>query len=78
VFLHVGTTLLVPTEGEVYEPTDGAVTVPYPPSPGAWASANVLVRVKAVANAIVVSFMRVSFLFLAKGQPRRLFIRSFT
>jgi hypothetical protein len=63
VFLHVGTTLVVPTEGDVYEPTDGAVTVPYPPSPGACASANVLVRGKAAANAIVVSLMRVSFFF---------------
>jgi hypothetical protein len=63
VFLHVGTVLVVPTEGEVNEPTEGAVTVPYPPSPGACARANVLVRVNAVANAIVVSFMSVSFLF---------------
>jgi hypothetical protein len=66
VFLHVGTTLVVPTEGEVYEPTEGAVTVPYPPNPGAWARANVLVRVNAVAKAIVVSFMSVSFLFFSQ------------
>jgi hypothetical protein len=56
VFLHVGTTFVEPT-GAAYEPTEGATTDPYPPSPGACASANVLVRVKAVASAIVESFM---------------------
>jgi hypothetical protein len=60
VLLHVSGTFVVSTEA-VYEPTEGAVTVPYPPSPGACASANVLVIVKAVANAIVVSFMIPSY-----------------
>src|ERR1700738_4389990 len=56
VFLHVGTTFVEPT-GAWYEPTEGAVTDPYPPTPGACANAYVLVRVRAVASAIVVSFM---------------------
>jgi hypothetical protein len=60
VFLHVGTTFVEPT-GAAYEPTEGATTDPYPPSPGACASANVLVSVKAVASAIVESFMIFSF-----------------
>jgi hypothetical protein len=62
VLLHVGTTFDEPTDGATYEPTDGATVDPYPESPGACASANVLVRVKAVASAIVVSFMLLSFL----------------
>ena len=61
VFLHVGTTFVEPTDGATYEPTEGATTDPYPPSPGACASATVLERAKAVANAIVLSFMVVSF-----------------
>src|SRR3982074_2434982 len=61
VFLHVGTTFVEPTDGAAYEPTEGATTDPYPPSPGACASANVLVRVKAVASTIVLSLMVVSF-----------------
>ena len=61
VVLHVGISFDEPTEGAAYEPTEGATTDPYPESPGACASANVLVRVKAVASAIVVSFMIVSF-----------------
>jgi hypothetical protein len=41
---------------------EGAVTVPYPASPGlVCANANVLVRVKAVASAMVESFMAFSF-----------------
>lgn len=28
VFLHVGTAFVVPTDGQVYDPTDGAVVVP--------------------------------------------------
>jgi hypothetical protein len=56
VFLHVRGTFVVPTDS-VYEPTEGAVTVPYPPRPGACANAIVLVRVKAVASAIVIGFM---------------------
>jgi hypothetical protein len=56
VFLHVRGTFVVPTVAG-YEPTEGAVTVPYPPSPGACASANVLVRVKAAARIIVLNFM---------------------
>ena len=62
VVLHVGISLDEPTDGAAYEPTEGATTDPYPESPGACASANVLVRVKTVASAIVVSFMVVSFL----------------
>jgi hypothetical protein len=61
VFLHVGTTFVEPTDGATYEPTEGATTDPYPPSPGACASATVLVRAKAVANPIVVNFMLLSF-----------------
>ncbi len=61
VFLQVGTTFVEPTDGATYEPTEGATTDPYPPSPGACASATVLVRAKAVANANVVSFMVLSF-----------------
>jgi hypothetical protein len=56
VFRQVGTAFVEPT-GAWYEPTEGAVTDPYPPSPGACANANVLVRVRAVASAVVVSFM---------------------
>jgi hypothetical protein len=74
VFCHVGTTFVVPTV-DGYEPTEGAVTVPYPPNPGACASANVLVRVKAVASAIVVSFMSCPCC-LAKRQPHRILYRS--
>ena len=62
VVLHVGTSFDEPTDGAAYDPTEGATTDPYPESPGACASANVLVRVKRVASAIVVSFMVVSFL----------------
>ena len=51
VVLHVGVALFT------YEPTDGATDDPYPESP-ACASAAVLERAKAVANAIVLSFMR--------------------
>jgi hypothetical protein len=61
VFLQVGSTFVVPT-GCWYEPTDGAVTVPRPIVWADCANANVLVRVKAVASAIVVSFMIFSFL----------------
>ena len=57
VFLHVGTTFVEPT-GATYEPTEGCTTDPYPAVPLACASANVLVSVKAVASAIVVTFMR--------------------
>lgn len=63
VFLQVGTTFVEPTDGAAYEPTEGATTDPYPPSPGACANANVLVRVKVVASAIVVSFMVFSVSF---------------
>jgi len=56
VFRHVGTTFVEPTVAG-YEPTEGATTDPYPAVPSACASANVLVRVKAVASAIVVTFM---------------------
>ena len=57
VFLHVGTTFVEPTVAG-YDPTEGATTDPYPAVPSACASANVLVRAKAVASAIVVTFMR--------------------
>ncbi len=57
VFRHVGTTFVEPTVTG-YEPTEGATTDPYPAVPSACASANVLVSVKAVASAIVVTFMR--------------------
>ena len=57
VFLHVGTTFVEPTVAG-YEPTEGATTDPYPAVPSACASANVLVSVKAVASAIIVTFMR--------------------
>ncbi len=57
VFRHVGTTFVEPTVAG-YEPTEGATTDPYPAVPSACASANVLVSVKAVASAIVVTFMR--------------------
>ena len=63
VFLHVGTTFDEPTEGDTYEPTEEATTDPYPPNPGACASANVLGIVNAIASAIVVSFMVLSFVF---------------
>ena len=65
VFLHVGTTFVEPTVAG-YEPTEGATTDPYPAVPSACASANVLVRVKAVANAIVVTFMRCPFLLIVR------------
>jgi hypothetical protein len=60
VVLHVGVALFTyePTEGVTYEPTDGATDDPYPESP-ACASAAVLERAKAVANATV-SFIVVS------------------
>ena len=65
VFLHVGTTFVEPT-GATYEPTEGCTTDPYPAVPLACASANVLVRVKAVASAIVVTFMRCPFLLIVR------------
>jgi len=65
VFLHVGTTFVEPTVVG-YEPTEGCTTDPYPSvpgiCPGTCASASVLVRVSAVASAIVVTFMTISFL----------------
>src|SRR4030081_2080145 len=76
VFLHVGTTFVEPTVAG-YEPTEGATTDPYPAVPSPCASANVLVRVKAVASTIVVSFMVVSFSCrLDRRQPHRLLDRS--
>jgi len=68
VLRQVGTTFVEPTGGE-YEPTDGCTTDPYPPSPGACANANVLVRLKAVVNAIVVSFMAFLLSCLDKNEP---------
>jgi prepilin-type processing-associated H-X9-DG protein len=59
--LHVGVLFTdEPTDGATDEPTDGATT---DPPPKVCASASVLVRANAVASAIVVSFMVVSFLF---------------
>src|SRR5216684_5000057 len=75
VFRHVGTTFVEPTVAG-YEPTEGATTDPYPAVPSACARANVLVRVKAVASAIVVTFMRCPFLSLDRRQPHRLLDRS--
>jgi hypothetical protein len=60
VVLHVGVGFTTePTDGATYEPTEGATDDPYPESP-ACASAAVLERAKAVANAIVLSFMFLS------------------
>src|SRR5258708_17552238 len=75
VFLHVRGTFVVPTAAG-YEPTEGAVTVPYPPSPGACPSANVLVRVNAAARIIVLNFMSFPSCCLAKRQPHRIFYHS--
>ncbi len=75
VFPHVGTTFVEPTVAG-YEPTEGATTDPYPAVPSPCASANVLVRVKAVASAIVVTFMRCPFLSFDRRQPHRLLDRS--
>ena len=66
MFLQAGTTFVVPT-GCWYEPTEGAVTDPYPAVPADCANANVLVSVKAVASAIVVSFMIFSFSHRLRG-----------
>jgi hypothetical protein len=64
VVLHVGVGFTTePTDGATYEPTDGATDDPYPESP-ACASAAVLERAKAVANAIILSFMFLSFRIL--------------
>ena len=60
VLLHVGTTFVEPTVVG-YEPTEGCTTAPYPAVPGSCASAIVVVRANAVASAIVVTFMVVSF-----------------
>jgi hypothetical protein len=70
VFLHVGTTFVEPTVVG-YEPTEGATTDPYPAVPGVCASASVVVRVNAVASAIVVTFIVVS-LPIDRRHPRRL------
>jgi hypothetical protein len=61
VFLQVGTTFVEPIVAG-YEPTEGCTTDPYPSVPVVCARASVLVRVNAVASAIVVTFMTVSFL----------------
>ena len=36
VLLHVGTALVTPTEGQLYDPTDGAVTVPMATPDAPW------------------------------------------
>ena len=61
VFLHVGATFVEPTE-PWYDPTEGATTDPYPSVPVVCASANVLVSVSAVASAMVVTLMVVTFM----------------
>ena len=70
VFLHVGTTFVEPTVVG-YEPTEGCTTDPYPSVPGICASASVLVRLNAVASAIVVAFMIVSFILCSDGRHPR-------
>ena len=68
VFLQVGTSLVDPTP-VWYDPIEGATTDPYPSVPGigsdvgglVCASANVLARANAVASAMVVTFISVSF-----------------
>jgi hypothetical protein len=72
VFLHVGTASVEPTEGHTYDPTEGCTTDPYPSVPVVCASASVLVRVNAVASAIVVTFMVVSFAPKGKETTRGL------
>jgi hypothetical protein len=61
VFLHVGTVIVEPTEGNTYDPTEGCTTDPYPSVPVVCASASVVVRVNAVTSVIVVTFMVFSF-----------------
>jgi hypothetical protein len=61
VFLQVGATFDEPTV-DWYDPTEGATTDPYPSVPVVCASANVLVRVSAVASAMVVTLMVVIFM----------------
>src|ERR1700716_185182 len=76
VVLHVGVLFTYErTDGDTYEPTDGATDDPLPESP-LCASANVLVRANAVASAIVVSFMVVSFL-LFRQETTASSVRSF-
>ena len=68
VLLQVGTALVVPTDGQVYDPSDGAVTVPtggtdcpkLVPDPD-WANAAVAERANAAASARGASFMAGSF-----------------
>jgi hypothetical protein len=62
VFFQLGATFDEPTV-DWYEPTEGATTDPYPSVPVVCAIATVLVRANAVASAIVVTFMAVSFAF---------------
>jgi hypothetical protein len=61
VFLQVGATFDEPTV-DWYDPTEGATTDPYPSVPVVCASANVLVSVSAVASAMVVTLMVVTFM----------------
>jgi hypothetical protein len=51
-----------------YAPTEGATTDPYPSVPVVCASATVLVRANAVASAIVVTFMTISFFLKIRRQ----------
>ena len=61
VFLQVGATFEEPTV-DWYDPTEGATTDPYPSVPVVCATANVLVSVSAVASAMVVTLMVVTFM----------------
>ena|SRR6202035_925356 len=61
VFLQVGATFDEPTV-DWYDPTEGATTDPYPSVPVVCATANVLVSVSAVASAMVVTLMVVTFM----------------
>src|SRR6266404_4979307 len=69
VVLQVGVLFTYePTDGVTYGLTDGATADPYPESPTC-ASATVLERAKAVASAIVLSFMRCPSYCFDKRQP---------
>src|SRR5882757_10221668 len=75
VLLHVGTTFVEPTVVG-YEPTEGCTTDPYPSVPSC-ASAAVLESPKAVANAIVLSFMRCLSCCFSQGTTASSFRGSF-
>jgi hypothetical protein len=62
VFCQVGIARVVPTDGIGYDPTDGALTAPYPDVPACATGAAALGMASAAASAIVVIFMAMSFL----------------